>query len=328
MKIFFKKPFHTFLITGLMFYVLFHADKAKQFAYLGLDTWFTQLIPSLLPFMILSSLLIQLDLISYFCKPFRFFLRPLFQMNDSCLYVLITGFLCGFPIGAKNITQLYQEGKLTKDEGNYLLSFCNNIGPIYFLSFVWNNVYPRNLFPYGFAILILPPLLYGLFLRYTFYRKKIIIPSDCTSSSKKKPSYFQRQIQPIQKPTKEPSFLEALDISITSSLYQISILGGYMILFNILVLFPFTLFRNNSFQSFLHSLIEISGGLQTLKESDFSTMEKFLFTHLALCFNGLCCMFQTLHFIKDTNLSGQKYMLHKTILCSITLFVILFIFLL
>ena len=203
MKIFSKKPLHTFLIAGLMFYVLFHADKAKQLAYLGLDTWFTQLIPSLLPFMILSSLLIQLDLISYFCKPFRLFLRPLFQMNDSCLYVLITGFLCGFPIGAKNITQLYQEGKLTKDEGNYLLSFCNNIGPIYFLSFVCNNVYPRNLFPYGLALLILSPLLYGLFLRYTFYYKKIITPSTCTSNAPKKPAYFQKQLQPIQKSAKE-----------------------------------------------------------------------------------------------------------------------------
>ena len=318
MKNFIKKPFHTFLITGLMFYVLFHADKAKQFAYLGLDTWFTQLIPSLLPFMILSSLLIHLDLVSYFCKPFRLFLSPLFQINDSCLYVLITGFLCGFPMGAKNIVQLYQSGKLTKEEGNYLLAFCNNIGPIYFFSFVWNNVYPKEIFPYGFALLFLLPLLYGFILRYTFYRKKISSPPTSFS-------YATGNQIPAQVQATEQSFLDALDTSITSSLYQISILGGYMILFNLLVLFPFTLFHDNPFQSFLHSLIELSGGLVSLKDSHFSNLEKFVFAHLALCFNGLCCLFQTLHFIKDTDLSGQKYMLHKMILCSITLFIILLV---
>lgn len=310
-----------------MFYILFHADKAKEFAYVGLETWFTQLIPSLLPFMILSSLLIQLDLVSCFCKPFRFFLRPLFQMNDTCLYILITGFLCGFPIGAKNIAQLYKEGKLTKFEGEYLLSFCNNIGPVYFMSFVWNNVYPQILFPYGIAIMFCPPFLYGLFLRYTIYRKKISISPISSLNYRILSLEPIKQIHP-QKAFKELSFPDALDISITSSLLQISILGGYMILFNLLVLLPFTLFHTNPFQSFLHSLIEISGGLVSLKESNFSNMEKFLLAHLALCFNGLCCMFQTFHLIKDTDLSGQKYMLHKLILCSITLFLILFTFLL
>ena len=309
MKNFIKKPFRTFVIAGFMFFVLFHADSAKEFAYLGLNTWFTQIIPSLLPFMILSSLLINLDLISCFCRPFRFLLRPLFQMSDVCLYVLITGFLCGFPMGAKNITQLYKEGQLTKAEGEYLLAFCNNIGPVYFLSFVWNNVYSKALFPYGFLIMFLTPLLYGLLLRHTVYRRKI----SCSSIMPYKLESYGNS-----------SFLDALDTSITTSLVQIGVLGGYMILFNLLVLLPATLFQGNPFQSFLHSLVEISGGLYALKASTFSSMEKFLLAHLALCFNGLCCLFQTLHFLRDTDLSGQKYMLHKIILCSITLLCILF----
>lgn len=312
MKNFIKKPFHTFIIASFMFFLLFHAESAKQFAFLGLNTWFSQIIPSLLPFMILSGLLIQMNLVTLFCKPFRIFLRPLFKINDQCLYVLITGFLCGFPMGAKNIAQLYQKGQLTKSEGEFLLAFTNNIGPVYFLSFVWNQAYSKTMHPYGFALLFLTPFMYGLVLRYTLYRQKITFVNI---------DKHRNQLDETNS-KKEVGFFDALDTSITSSLIQISILGGYMIFFNLIVLLPGTLFANNPFQCFLHSLLEISGGLQAIKESSFQESQKFLLTHLALSFNGLCCLFQTLHLIKDTDLSGKKYMLHKIFLCSITLLLI------
>lgn len=311
MKYLIKKTFHTILIAGFMFFLLFHAGSGKEYAFLGLNTWFCQMVPSLLPFLILSGLLIQLDLISDFCKPFRFLLRPIFRMNDACLYVLITGFLFGFPMGAKNISHLYTEGKLTKSESEYLLAFCNNIGPVYFLSFVRNNAYSKSYHSYGTFLMFAVPLLYGVFLRYTFYRGKIrysMFHPDTNPRTAEKPGEG-----------KELSLFDTLDTSITAALVQISILGGYMILFNLLALLPACIFSDNPFQGFLHSLIELSGGLQVLKGCPFSENKKFLLVHLALSFNGLCCMSQTFHFIKDTNLSGQKYMLHKMILCSITL---------
>ena len=309
MKNFTKKTILTLLISGFMFFILLHAEKAKELASLGLHTWFGQLIPSLLPFMILSGLLIRLNLISFFCKPFRIILKPLFRMNDACIYVLVTGFLCGFPMGAKNITDLYHNGQLDQNEAEFLLAFTNNIGPVYFFSFVSKNVYPESYRVPGFLCQFLLPLLYGLFLRYVIYRKKI--RQGISNQSFRIVSGSERH--PLT------SLFDALDESITGALVQIAILGGYMILFNLFMLIPYVCFPDNPYQSFLHSLSELSGGLEALKQSDFDQTLKFLLTHLALSFNGMCCMFQTLHLIRETDLSGQKYMLHKIILCSITL---------
>jgi len=309
MKIFIKKTILTLLISGFMFFILLHAGLAKELASLGLHTWFGQLIPSLLPFMILSGLLIRMHLISFFCKPFRMILRPIFRMNDACIYVLVTGFLCGFPMGAKNIADLYHNGQLDRNEAEFLLAFTNNIGPVYFLSFVIGNVYPADYRAFGCLCQFLLPLLYGLFLRYGIYRGKI------------HPDISGHTCRPVAAGERHTltSLFDALDESITGSLVQIAILGGYMILFNLLMLIPSVCFPDNPYQSFLHSLSELSGGLEALKRSDLDQTVKFLLTHLALSFNGMCCMFQTLHLIKDTDLSGQKYMLHKIVLCSITL---------
>ncbi|MBR1692317.1 MAG: hypothetical protein IJ711_06025 [Lachnospiraceae bacterium] len=307
-----KKALLTALIAGFMLFLLLHSAQAKEFAYLGLHTWFHQLIPSLLPFMILSGLLIRLNLISLFCKPFHLILRPLFRMSDACIYVLVTGFLCGFPMGAKNIADLYRQNRLTRDEAEFLLAFTNNIGPVYFLSFVLGNVYQTSEPLYGCLCQFLLPLGYGLFLRYSLYRTKIALPADAP----KRPSRRSAESRPLV------SFFDALDESITGALVQIAILGGYMIVFNLLALLASVFFRGNPYQCFAHSLLELSGGLEVLRQSDFPEESKLLLAHLALSFNGLCCLFQTLHLIRDTDLSGQKYMLHKIILCSITLFVL------
>ncbi|MBO6016043.1 MAG: hypothetical protein J6P60_05605, partial [Lachnospiraceae bacterium] len=163
----------TILISGFMLFILLHAGMAKEFASLGLQTWFAQMIPALLPFMILSGLLIRLDLISLFCKPFRFLLKPLFRVSDAGIYVLVTGFICGFPMGAKNITDLYMADRLTKKEAEYLLAFTNNIGPAFFFSFVQGNVYHDTSRIPGILLQFLIPFLYGLILRHTVYRHSI-----------------------------------------------------------------------------------------------------------------------------------------------------------
>lgn len=306
MKIFIKKVITACAISGFMIFLLLHSALSKEFASLGLKTWFENMIPALLPFMILSGILIRLNLAPFVCKPLGFLLKPFFQINDYGIYVIVIGFFCGFPMGAKSCTDLYKAGRLSKNEAQYLLAFTNHIGPVYFISYVLSHVYqPKNLI-YSLFLMFLLPLLYGLLLRHTVYRTKII--------------YHQN---PHSKPKSLSTLFDAVDLSITGSLVQIASLGGYMILFNLLIVPFFLLCRNSDIYYLLHSLTEISGGLALMGKANLAYPVKFFYTHTALSFNGLCCMFQTLHILKESDLSGQKYMLHKLILCSITIVTII-----
>lgn len=133
-----KDSFFQLLFTLLALYLTFlllrYPARSLEYAYTGLILWFRKMIPTLLPFMILSGIMVRMNLTEGFAR----FFHPLFHkiwgtsLNGS--YVILMGMLCGFPMGARVIGELCQAGKLSEKEGAYLLSFCNNIGPIYFLS--------------------------------------------------------------------------------------------------------------------------------------------------------------------------------------------------
>lgn len=317
MKTLLKKSLLTCLLAFLMLFVLMNGKTAKEFASLGLMTWYEHMIPTLLPFMIFSAILINLDLVILFMKPFSKLLKPLFRVNSYCIYVIVMGFLCGFPMGAKNCALLYKKGKLTKDESEFLLAFTNNIGPTYFFTFVLTTVYQTKTPIYSTILMFGTPLLYGIFLRYTFYKNKI----SCYNEQEE---IISSKLLISTSKSGQLSLFEAIDNAITSSLIQIAMLGGYMILFNLLVLIPFLLLKGQpEFYGIIHSILEISGGFAIIKHQNFSALSRCLLVHGILSFNGLCCFAQTLNILQGTTLSSRKYFIHKLMLCAITLIIIL-----
>lgn len=287
----------------LMGFILGFSAMAKQYAYLGLSIWFEQMVPSLLPFMIISTMLIKLNLDEILIKPFSGVIKLLYKISDAGVYVLVMGLLCGFPMGAKAAVMEYDEGKISKEEAQFLLAFSNNIGPAYFLSFVYGNIYTGIPLLHGIFFLYALPLLYGFILRRTVYKNL---------------SVMQRALSYKKCASPKKSFLGVLDESINNGLIQISMLGGYMIVCNLLVIIPKTLFYQNPYLcAFFHNMLEISGGLLSVKSLNLPFHKAFALAHLSLGFTGISCHLQTFHIMGNTDLSKQKYMLHKLILCSI-----------
>lgn len=299
-----------FLLLSVCF--LFHAKKTAQFAYIGLKTWFDRMIISLFPFLVLMNVLLKTGLSDLFIRPFYYALRPLLRNSSDAVFVIFFGFLCGFPLGGKSTVDLYKKGRLSKENAEYLLCFANNIGPAYMLGFFLELLSPSSTTIFSIFCLYGIPLLYGIFLRYTVYKKQL----DKEYAQRKN----QSQMYPYQNP------ISVLPEAVSDSLMQLTMLGGYMIIFNALRIVPHLLFVNHpNLYIVAQSLLEISGGLLCVSSSIADGILKNICLYAVFSFNGLCCHFQTLSLLQGTSLSGQKYMLHKIILCSITvLFVWLF----
>ena len=159
-------PFLTLVFLFLAGCILLHSQESLAYALSGLDLWFRKMIPSLLPFMILSGVMIRLRLsekISLILYPLA---GPLYRIRKNVCYCMLIGFLCGFPMGARVTADLRRQGLITHREAGYLLAFTNNIGPVYFCSFVLPLLGRRLVLPYLFGMYGIP-LLYGLVLRYT-----------------------------------------------------------------------------------------------------------------------------------------------------------------
>ena len=284
--------------TAMALSMLLFPDQSAALALDGLNLWFLKMIPALLPFMILSGLLIRLELSDSIAAFFAPLLRPVFWLSDSCLYCILTGFLCGFPMGARVCVQSLSAGKISKKEASLLLAFANNIGPVYFAG------YMLSLFPVRHPATVWlgmygVPLLYGIVLRYTLYRT---VPFK---AGKKQPR------RSLNMPAS--ALLSCLHESILSGLSSITTLGGYMIFCSLLNLLPMLLLRSYPALTALFSpLLEITSGLARLPQSART------WAYITLPFGGFSCIAQTYSCIRGTGLSLKEYVFHKAVLTVLT----------
>ncbi len=298
----------------LIFLMLCYPAVCLEYSAYGLLLWFEKMVPALFPFMILSGIIIQMNLteeLVLFIKPV---LQPLFQVRASVIYGIFIGFLCGFPMGAKVAAQLLKNGKISHAEAEYLLCFCNNIGPAYFLGFVLPTLQLENFGWYLFGMYGLP-LLYGVFLRYTLYRRKIpfafMQQSEISKSAEKKANQKAGQSIPVKRISTGSGFLTALDEAVSDSIHSIVTLGGYMIIFNALNLLPCILVGEKAV--YFSPFLEISGGIGFL-----GAAAPLLILSL-LPLGGCCCLAQTNTMIRGTSLSFRKYLSHKLVLTLISM---------
>lgn len=296
--------------------ILSHPALSAGYATLGLELWLYKMVPALLPFMILSGVMVRLHLTEKIAMVLYPAVGLLYRVRKNVVYCMALGFLCGFPMGARVTADLYERKLLSRREAEYLLAFCNNIGPVYFCSFVLPMLGRRLILPYFFGMYGIP-LLYGAVLRSTLFRElpqepqarnlPPVLPAGELQGCSDRAGSLDRAIRRPQRPI---GLLAAVNESIQSSLESILTLGGYMILFNLLNL-PVHLLLGRK-PALLAPLLEITGGLSMLGSS------LPLYSFLVLSFGGLSCIAQTYSCISRTDLSLGNYALHRICLTLLT----------
>ncbi len=296
----------------LTFLLLRYPASSLDYAYTGLILWFQKMIPTLFPFMILSGIMVRMNLTENFARFFHPLFHIIFGTSLNGSYVILMGMLCGFPMGARVIGDLCTAGKLTKEEGAYLLSFCNNIGPIYFLSFVMSTLSLSGSF-LPFLIMYGVPLGYGAALHLLGLPGKQSASASFSSAMPLRAASIEYPFRAASYEPEKLSLLAAIDDSVVSALIGIGKLGGYMVFFNLLniLLLPLTTLSADSL-AFCNCLLEITSGINRAGK------EHMYMILTLLPFGGFSCMAQTYSMIKGTNLSILQYFLHKCIQTALT----------
>ena len=294
-----KRNCTLYLLSFLLICILLQPNMSMYFASKGLEIWFERMIPALLPFMILSDLFVRLNLTSRFSKWIYIMQKPFLNLSENGCFSFFMGFLCGFPMGAKTVADQYERNMISRQEACFLLSFCNNIGPVYFCSFALPVMHLKISFKYLFGLYGLA-FLYGCLLRHTLY-SNIDFPSATSDNS-----------LPALDSDLLSCLLGELDMAVGQSANQMLKLLGYMVLFNLLNLLPYLLTKRPCI--YLAALFEISGGLAIIKN-------RFpMYTLSCITFGGFCCLAQTYSCIKHLSIRNfmKNYIVHKVILSILT----------
>lgn len=282
-------------------------DQAIAGAKDGLTLCFNVIVPSLFPFFVLSSLVVDLGLAAYLGRAMERLMRPLFRVSGSCAAAIALGFIGGYPVGARTALQLYQQGLCSKTEAERLLAFCNNSGPAFILGVVGAGVFGDS--RVGLLLYLthaLASLLVGLLFR---------LYGRSTSSQSSAP-----RAKPIQAVTVPTAFTGAVSRSMQNTLNICAFVVFFAVVLQLLSTYgAFTaLARLLSLAGFqpewarrlVAGLLELSSGVSSLRGS----------THLAgrvsmaafmLGWAGLSVHCQVLSFLVDSGLSAKTYLAGK-----------------
>lgn len=102
----------------------------------GLSLWVNNIIPSLFPFFVAVELLNHTNIPQIIGNCFQRVMRPLFNVPGIGTYALFMGIISGYPVGAKIVTDFRSKNLCTKEEGERLLTFTNNSGPLFIIGSV------------------------------------------------------------------------------------------------------------------------------------------------------------------------------------------------
>lgn len=282
-------------------------DQAIAGAKDGLTLCFNVIVPSLFPFFVLSSLVVDLGLAAYLGRALEGLMRPLFRVSGSCAAAVALGFIGGYPVGARTALQLYQQGLCSKTEAERLLAFCNNSGPAFILGVVGAGIFGDS--RVGLLLYLthaLASLVVGLLFR--FYGG---------SEQKRTPRSHPKPIQTVTIPT---AFTDAVSRSLQSTLnicafvvffaVVLQLLSAYGVFAALARLLALAGFQPEWAQRLVAGLLELSSGVSSLRGTT-QLAGRVSMAAFMLGWAGLSVHCQVLSFLVDSGLSAKTYLAGK-----------------
>lgn len=268
----------------------------------GLLLWFQIILPTLFPFIIITNLLICTDSIHYISGAVGGVLRKIFKVSDNGSFAIITGFLCGYPMGAKVTADLISSRYVSGEEGRYLLSFCNNTSPVFILNFiVWKTLGIEELiFPSLLILLGTPMLMSFLFRRFYLKGRKQF--TDLKEAGHSKISWN----------------FQIMDTCIMDSFETITKVGGYIILFSVILELVKSAPLEIPLITYLLPSLEVTNGIALLGKSGLPFDIQYCAILALTSFGGFCAVAQTQCMIQKTSLSILPYTLEKLATAVVT----------
>lgn len=275
----------------------------------GCRLWYSSILPTTFPFIVICNLLIYYDGISLYSK----FLGPLIckplGLSKNCSFPIVASVLCGYPLGAKYCVDLYSMNYINRSEYERLLNIASNVGPLFLIGSVAGTLL-KNI-SLGYILLI------GNYLSIIFIG--LITKKKRTNANLSSPLYSK--YEPID-------FGTAIKNAIQNGINTTLSIGGFIIIFSVLI----SLIKNctyfyTSFEKLetiinlpsgtLYSLflgsIEMTNGCNIISTLSLPLVIKLSIISFICSFSGLAVIAQVSSFVSETKINYVKYIILKII---------------
>jgi len=322
-----KTMFIAIFISGLTIAIILNPKESLDASIRGLTIWWEVVFPSLLPFFIVSELLIGFGVVRFIGVLLEPFMRPVFRVPGVGGFVWAMGMASGNPAGAKLTARMRQEKQLTKIQAERLVSFTSSSNPLFIFGAVAVGFFDKpSLGVLLAAAHYLGNLCVGLTMR--FYGKS----DDTIRNGKKRlfpsPSLAFKELHSTRITETRP-LGKMLGDAVISSIQTLLMIGGFIILFSVFnkilaiihvtqligVVFSgaLSLFHIASDLSvpLITGIFEITLGNQLVSETNASLLEKVMIASFILAFGGLSIQAQVASILADTDIRFKPFFIAR-----------------
>ena len=283
-------------VTALFAAMLIFPQAVFSGAEEGLLLWFQIIFPTLFPFLVVTSLLLSSGGLNLITRLFGGLFRRIFRVTQNGAFAVLAGFLCGYPMGAKVTADLLRAEKISDREARYLLSFCNNTSPVFIINFiVWKTFGDERLMLPTLLILIGSPVLMSFIFRRIYLKGRHPFPEPPAALKEKKTRFD----------------FSVLDSCMMNSFEAIVKVGGYIILFSVLLSLLEELSGQKSILMAAAPALEVTNGILLLSSSVSDPGLRYAAVLGLTSFGGLCSAAQTQCMLEGTGLSVIPYIIQK-----------------
>lgn len=264
----------------------------------GIEFCLNVLVPSLFPFMVLSSFIITSGVYRIFSKPLGVVTRILFKLPAECGSAVLLSLIGGYPVGARSIGSLYQNGVINNKQAEKIAYFCVCSGPGFLITFVGSTLYSN--IKIGIILLIssvISVIICGIITRFTIKTN------------------IQTENNSIIENTRNNNYSASLIKSVTDGTKAIVDMCSMVVVFNVLISFTDLLINNENIKNLSYILFEVTTACNNLSGNTSVTVVAF-----AIGFGGLCVHFQIFQGIKDININKWLFFLYRILQGIITAF--------
>jgi len=263
------------------------------------------LFPSLIPFMLLSNILINYNFVEDLSIIFNKIMTKFFKVNKNCSFVFIMSLMSGTPSNAKYLKDSLDNNLITTNDCKNCLNFCHFTNPIFILGTI------------GYTFLKNKKL--GLIILISHYLSAFII-----GMFNKKHS--NNLIKNISNSNKNNKFINILKNSINSTGETLFLIMGVITTCLIITSILNKILTIDNNYKFIYGIFEVTQGLNYLSKSNLNLEYKTIISSFLISFGGICIHAQVFSILDNKKIRYLPYFISRLIhgiLSSILTFIIL-----
>ncbi|HBF37251.1 MAG TPA: sporulation integral membrane protein YlbJ [Firmicutes bacterium] len=317
------------LVCLLTLSLVIYPKEGVGAAISGLKVFWDIVLPSLLPFFVLSEMMLGMGVVHFLGVLLEPLMRPLFNVPGVGAFALSMGLAAGYPMDAVITGKFRRSGLCTQVEGERLLSFTNTADPLFIFGAVAVGMFGH---PELGGILAMAHYIgsFSVGIVFKFYKNRNrseTIQSAETISDTYQAGILRRAVRALLKAHREDGrpFGRLLGDAVKESMSTLLMIGGFIMLFSVIIrmltVFGFfgilapilagilRIFNMDPHlaHAVFYGILEIDLGSMATSRSIAPLVDKAIIASWIIAWSGLCVHGQVASVIHDTDIKMAPY---------------------